>query len=124
MSQRKPPPPAAPTTRSMSRATHTEASGSTPGNDHVAPSTLDNTLASLRSETVELVDTAIERSQATTNELIMPQFERFNANLEQHRGQPPQPPTAAGHPYSRSERDTTPVYEPDPYIFEVMLGIK
>jgi hypothetical protein len=29
-----------------------------------------------------------------------------------------QPPTVDGHPYSRSERDTTPVYEPDPYIFE------
>jgi hypothetical protein len=119
MTQRKPPPAAAPTTRSSCRATHIEASGSTPGNDHVAPSTLDNTMASLRYETVELIDTAIERSQATTNELIMAQFERFNANLERHRGQPPQPPTVVGHPYSRSERDTTPVYEPDPYnIFE------
>jgi hypothetical protein len=118
MCERKPPPPAAPTTRSSSRATHTEASWSTPSNDHVAPSTLDNTLASLRFETVELIDTAIERSQATTHELIISQFERFNANLKQHRGQPPQPPTVACHPYNRSDRDTTPVYEQDPYVFE------
>jgi hypothetical protein len=48
----------------------------------------------------------------------MAQFERFNANLEQHRGQPPQPRMAAGHPYSRSERNTTPVYDLDSYVFE------
>jgi hypothetical protein len=86
--------------------------------DHVAPSTVENTLASLRYEIVELIHTAIERSQATTHELIMAQFERFNANLEQHRGQPPQPPTVAGHLYNRNDMGTTPVYEPDPYIFE------
>jgi hypothetical protein len=82
MSERKQPPPAAPTTRSSSRATNTEASRSTLGNDHVASSTLNNTMASLRTKTVELIDTAIERSQAAKNELIMTQFERFNANLE------------------------------------------
>jgi hypothetical protein len=81
MSERKPPPPAAPTIRSSSRATHIEAYGSTPGNDPIAPSTLDNTMASLRSENVELIDTAIERSQATTNELIMALFERVTATI-------------------------------------------
>jgi hypothetical protein len=117
MSERKHPPPPAPTTRS-SIATHNEASGSTPGNNRVAPSTLDNILANLRSETVGLIDTAIERSQATTHELVMSQFERFNAALEHRRGQPPQQPTDDGHPYNRSDRDTTHVYEPDPYTFD------
>jgi hypothetical protein len=119
MSERKHPPPPPPTTRS-SIATQTEAFGYTPGSNLVAPSTLDNTLASMRSETVELIDTAIKRSQATTHELIMAQFKRFNANLEHHRGQPPQPPTGDGHPYnhSRSDHDTTHVYEPYPYIFD------
>jgi hypothetical protein len=53
----------------------TEASGSTPGKDHVAPTTVDNTLDSTRSETAELIHTAIERSQATTQGFIMVQFE-------------------------------------------------
>jgi hypothetical protein len=53
-------PPAVPTTRSTSIATQREAFGSTPGNNLVAPSTLDNTLASLRFETVELIYAAIE----------------------------------------------------------------
>jgi hypothetical protein len=75
-------------------------------------------MASLRSETVELIDTVIERSQATTHELIMAQFERFNANLEHHREQPPQPPTADGHPCNRSDRDTTHAYEHGPYVFD------
>jgi hypothetical protein len=48
----------------------------------------------------------------------MAQFERFNANLEQQRGQPPQPPTADGHSYIRCDRDTTHVYEPYPYMFD------
>jgi hypothetical protein len=72
----------------------------------------------MRSDVVELTHTAIERSQATTHELIIAQFERFNANLEPHRGQPPKPPTADGHPYNRSDKDTIRVYEPNPDIFD------
>jgi hypothetical protein len=75
-------------------------------------------MASIGSETVELIDTAIERSQATTHGLIMSQFERLSASLRQPHGQPPQPPTPDSGPYSRSGRYTTRVYEPDPYIFD------
>ena len=96
MSERKQPPPAAPTTRSSSKATHAEASGSNPGKDPVAATTLDNTLASIRSETVELIDTAIERSHATTHELIISQFDRLTANFAPPHGQPTQRPVPDG----------------------------
>jgi hypothetical protein len=118
MSKRKQPPPPTPTTRSSSKATHTEASRPIPGKDHVAPTTLDNTIASLRSETAELVDTAIERSQATSQGFILAQFECFSANFGLQHGQPPQPPTADSGAYSRSDRHNTHVYEPYPYIFD------
>jgi hypothetical protein len=91
---------------------------STLGKDLVAPFTLDNTLASICYEPVELIDILIERSQATTHGLIMSQFERLSASLEQPHGQPPQPPTADNRPSSRGDRSTTFVYEPDPYIFD------
>jgi hypothetical protein len=65
MSERKQPPPAAPTTRSNNKATHLEASGPNPNKDLVATITLDNTLASIRSETIELIDTAIARTVAS-----------------------------------------------------------
>jgi hypothetical protein len=42
----------------------------------------------------------------------------LKANLEQQRGQPPQPPTADRGAYSRSDRHITLLYEPDPYLFD------
>jgi hypothetical protein len=87
LSDRKQPPPATPITRSSGRPTHPEASGSTPGKEPVVPpTTMDSTLASIRSETVELIDAAIERSRATTHELMLSQFEQLSANLGPHRG--------------------------------------
>jgi predicted YcjX-like family ATPase len=118
MSKRKQPPPAALTTRSSTKATHTEASWSNPCKDLVASITLDNTMASIHYETVELIDTAIEQSQATTQGFIMTQFERISANFGLPHGQPPHPPTADNGAYSRSDMHNTRVYEPDPYIFD------
>jgi hypothetical protein len=119
MSERKHPPPPAPITRSSSKVTHAEASGSNPSKDHVAATTLDNTLASIRSETIELIDTAIERSHATTHELIVSQFDRLTANFGPPHGQPTQRPVKDGGTYSRSnDRTATHVYEPDHYNFD------
>jgi hypothetical protein len=105
----KQPPPAAPTTRSSSKAIQIEATWSTPGKDHVAPITLDDTMAGIRSETFELEDTTIERSQATTHELIMSQFEILSASFGQPRGQPTQPPQANKNTYCRGDRSATSV---------------
>jgi hypothetical protein len=116
MYERKQPPPPAPTTRSSGKMIRTHASWSTPGKDHVAPTTLDSTMATIRYEIVELMDTTIERSQATAHGLIMSQFERLSASLGQPRGHPPQPPTADTSPYSRGNGNTTHVYERDRYV--------
>jgi hypothetical protein len=81
---------------------------------------MDNTLASIRYETVELIDTAIERSHATTHELIISQFDRLTANFGPPHGQPTQRPLTYGGTYSRSSnRTATHVYEPDHYNFDV-----
>jgi hypothetical protein len=119
MSERKHPPPAAPITRSSNKVTHAEACGSNPGKDHVAATTLDNTLASFRSENVKLIDTAIERSHATTHDLIISQFDRITANFGPPHGQSTQRQVTDGGTYSRSnDRTATHVYEPDHYNFD------
>jgi hypothetical protein len=84
---------------------------------------MNDTLASTRSETVEpIVDTSIERSQATTDEMIMSQFERLNVNLGHTHGQPLPPSPAAtayGGTHSRINLCATiPTYAPDPYMFD------
>jgi hypothetical protein len=118
MPERKRPPPPAPTTRIGSKATHTKASWSTPVKDHVTPTTLDNTLVNIRSETAELINTARERSQVTTQGFIMTKFERFSANVGLPHGQSSHLPTAGNGAYRGSDIHNTHVYELDPYIFD------
>ena len=79
---------------------------------------MDSTLASIRSETVELIDTAIERSRATTHEFILAQFQQLGATLGPHRGQPPPPTPANDGTQNRDDRNTTPVYDARPYLFD------
>jgi hypothetical protein len=69
-------------------------------------------MVSIRSET------AIERSQATTQRFIMSHFEQLTANFGLPHGEPPHPPTADSGAYSRSDIHNTHVYEPNPHIFD------
>jgi hypothetical protein len=57
-----------------------------PGKGHVTFTAPKNIMGSIRSEIVEMIDTAIERSQATTHGLIMSQFERLSSSLGQQHG--------------------------------------
>jgi hypothetical protein len=82
MHEGKQPPPAAPTTRSCGQRQSDSHKGMWvhPGRNHVAHTTLDNTVAIIRSEIVELIDIWIERLQATTHGLIMSLLERLRAS--------------------------------------------
>jgi hypothetical protein len=58
-------------------------------------------MANTRSQSLEMIDTAIELSQATTPELIMSQLHRFSASIGQQRKQPPPPTPANDGSHSR-----------------------
>jgi hypothetical protein len=79
---------------------------------------MDYAMASIRFETVDLIDTTIERSRATTHELILSQFQQLSANLGPHRGQPPPPTPANNGTQNRDDRNTAPIYNASPYPFD------